>query len=82
MEEPDSLYLVDGVAYAEHVLADPLLSSAVLLHQTQQHCTAGFASALFLVLIHLIQMDFELGVGPVSGWKASSDNGGDGEGKL
>lgn len=69
-EEPDFAYLVDGIAYAEHALANPLLSPPILLHQTQQHRTAGFTGALLLVLIHLIQMDLKLGIGPVSGWKS------------
>lgn len=67
---PAREYLADRVADAEHALSHPLLSPAILLHQTQQHRAAGFTLALLLVVVHLIQMDFELGVGPVRGWKS------------
>lgn len=80
---PAQEYLVDGIADAQQALSEPLLSSAILLHQTQQHRTAGVTDALFLVVVHLGQMDFELGIGPVSGWKSpeggGSPHGGGGE---
>lgn len=65
-------YLVDGVANAEHVLPHPPLSPAVLLHQAQQHRATGLADAL-LLLICLVQMDLELGIGPISGWKSPEE---------
>ena len=66
---PAPEYLVDSIADAEQALSHPLLSPTVLLHQPQQHRAAGFSNALLLVVIHLVQMDFELRIGPVSGWR-------------
>lgn len=72
---PAQEYLVDGIADTQQALSEPLLSSAILLHETQQHRTAGVTNALFLVVVHLGQVDFELGIGPVSGWKSPEDGG-------
>ena len=66
---------MDHIADAWHALSHPLLSPAVLLHQAQQHCTAGLTRAFLLVLIHPIQTDLELGIGPVSGWKSPEGGG-------
>lgn len=75
MADPARQYLVHSVADAQQALPDPLLPPAILLHQTQQHHTAGLSSAFLLLGIHLIQTNLELGIGPVSGWKSPGDGG-------
>lgn len=72
---PARRYLVHGVADAQQALPAPPPPPAVLLHQTQQHGAAGLRRAFLPMGIHLTQTDFELGIGPVSGWKSPGDGG-------
>lgn len=48
----------------------PLPAPTILPHQTQQHHAVGFADAPLLAVIHLGQMDSELEIGPLSGWRS------------
>lgn len=66
------------------MLSMPVLSASVTCGSSAPDPaapSAGLADALLLAVVYLVQSDFELVVGPVSGWKVMVPLGAKGMGK-